>query len=164
MKVEPRRRVPGIPGGTVERWDADLGAEALRRLPPGERRQRIVASLQRKVERAEAAATGMRQGDTPPGIPTDKAGLRRWHDPALGLWCWSDRVVDGDRGPHGDLVRRWRSAIEAIRVRSRGGRRAFLDEIRLRDRRIADLELQVLGLLDERRALREAADARRVRK
>ena len=163
MTVEFPRRDAGTPGGTGESWDFDLDGEALRRLPPAARRDRIAVSLERKVERAEAAASGMRQGDQPPGIPTDKAGFRRWHDPALRLWSWSDRVVDGDRGPNGHLIRRWRSAIEAIRVRSRGGRRALWDELALRDRRIADLELQVLGLLEERRALREAAEARRRR-
>ena len=36
---------------------------------------------------------------------------------------------------------------------------ALAAAVELRDRRIADLELQVVGLLDERRALREALAA-----
>ena len=138
------------------RWDADLGPAALLRLPPAERRLRILASLRRKVEGVEAAALAVKPGDPLPDVPWDKAALRRLHVPGEGMWPWSDRVVDADDGPNADLIRRWRLALESIRTRRRGGARALRDEIALRDRRVADLELQVAALLDERRSLREA--------
>ncbi len=138
------------------RWDVDLYRKAVRGLPPSDRRLRILTSLCRKVEHVEAVARTIGPGDPWPDVPRDKAALRRLHDPALAFWQWSDRVVDAEGGPGGDLIRRWRLALDSIQSRRRGGVRTLRNEIALRDRRVADLELQVAALLDERRSLREA--------
>lgn len=141
---------------TSPRWDADLDPKTVRSLPFTERRLRIPASLCRKVEYIESVARVMQPGDPWPDVPRTMAALRRLYNPALALWPWSDRVVDAETGPNGDLIRRWRLALDLIQSRRRGGTRALRDEIALRDRRVADLELQVAALLDERRSLREA--------
>lgn len=138
------------------RWDVDHDPKAVQGLPPADRRLRILTSLRRKVERVEAVARAIGPGDPWPDVPRDKAALRRLHDPALALWQWSDRAIDAEGAPGGDLIRRWRLALDLIKSRRRGGARALRDEIALRDRRVADLELQVAALLDERRSLREA--------
>lgn len=135
-------------------WDRELTGEEIRHLAPGDKGRRALASLERKVARIEGEARSSATRLVKPDVPSDRTKLRRWNDPALGLWSWVDPVFDHPSGRNAALMKRFADALELIRLRHRRGRGGLERELEVRDARIAALEDQGACLIGENRQLR----------
>ena len=152
--------VPGTPRAgplpfvPTASWDRELTGEEVRHLAPGEKGRRTLASLERKVARIEAEARSPATRLVRPDVPSDRAKLRRWTDPALGLWSWADPMFDHPKGRNAALMKRFADALELIRLRHRRGRGGLQRELEAKDACIATLEDQGARLIGENRQLR----------
>ena len=135
-------------------WDRELAKAEIKRLAPRVRQRRALLSLERKVALIEAEANRPDDGGARPGLPVDRAKLRRWTDSARGLWAWSTPAFDHPRGHNASLIARFEAAIDRIRLRHGRGRGALRREIAADAVRIARLEAQVMHLMEENRGLR----------
>ncbi|GGF01013.1 hypothetical protein GCM10011611_03240 [Aliidongia dinghuensis] len=140
-------------------WDCDLTSEQVKRLNPSQKAARTRTSLARKVELLELYGRVGVAREHADAIPTDRAKLRRWHDPSSKLWSWSDPQVDAPGGRNAALLARFHDALEVIRVR-RGERRIRMKvELDAKDLVIANLERQNAELLDQIAQLQQRVGA-----
>ncbi|MGO6946991.1 MULTISPECIES: hypothetical protein [Rhizobium] len=99
---------------TNENWDRELTPSEFIHLDKRLKRERIDASLSRKVREVERWAAS---GKPPPKylkLAGNRARLRRWSDPAKKLWSWSDDAPDDPSGRNKFLLARWEVAIHAL--------------------------------------------------
>jgi len=135
-------------GTTDDRWDTDLSSGEVKRLDPAGKHSRTATSFRRKVELLEQYGRFGVALEHIDAIPTDRAKLRRWHDPGSKLWQWSDPVIDLPGGRNGNLVTRFYEALKTIRKRRGDTRVEIAVELEAQKQIIANLERQNFSLLD----------------
>lgn len=136
-----------------ELWDRELTKEELQKLPRALARKRNDTSLERKVRLLELWANiGVPAGIDWSELAGSRTSLRKWHDPSLKLWGWSDDVPDNPKGRNGTLITRWSDALIDIATGPRRSPESDLDALK---KRVAALERQVANLIADKARLEE---------
>lgn len=146
---------------TVSNLGFPILPEKLRGLSSSARKDRVVASLERKVVAIELEAARRDPDARRKDMPRNRAELRRWESDRESFWRWELPKLDSLNGPNASLVRRFYAALERIEVTRRRGRSGLRDDLRVSEQRAAQLDLQVARLVGENRQLRE--ELRRLR-
>lgn len=139
-------------------WDREMTAQEVFKLAPDVAGLRTLTSLTRKVTYLEEAARSpkiARALDI--RMFKSRNALRKWSDVELKFWGWSDGDVDRwserdpsrPKGTHEGLMDRWHDALVTIRALQNTSLAGLEQTIRDKDLVIANLENQILKLMDQ---------------